>query len=194
MEKKVIVFDFDKTLINDDSTLLLFNYCCKKSPLRYSLMPIYFLLKVLSKLNFISVKREKEFGLLFFCPQNIADFRTICYEVSQLLKLNNLYNEEFLPYFKTNSKLVIASAGFTYCLENLFPDILIIGTTVNVNCMGKIVGIKDHPFREEKARIILSEGIEQIYKFFTDSKNDIPTSILAKKTNWVKNGEIVKQT
>jgi len=193
VEKKIIVFDFDKTLINYDSTFAFYKFCIKKSISRKILIPIYLLLKVLSRLNIISVKKEKEIGLFLFCPKDKIMFILKCKKFSETIKLNTLYKQQYLRHLKNNDIIIIASASFKYYLKQLFPNKIIIGSTIKFNKSGQIIGIKNHPFKKEKSDIIKSMGYSKIDEFYTDSKNDKPTSLLADKTYWVKNGKIINK-
>ena len=189
----LVVFDFDKTLVNYDTTMPFFKFCCtNKIRWRFAYL-FYLFLKVLSKVGMISVKKEKEIGLFLFCPKDKNKFILKCKEFSETIKLNTLYTQHYLNHLKNNDTLIIASASFKYYLKQLFPNAIIIGSTIKLNKSGQIIGIKNHPFKKEKSDILKSIGYSKIDKFYTDSKNDIPTSLLADKTYWVKNGKIINK-
>ncbi len=195
MEKKIVVFDFDKTLLDYDSTLIFYKFCIKKRKIPTAFIHLYYLLKVFSKLKIISVKKEKEIGLYFFCPKKFEEFNKICREFSKTLKLNNLYKTTFIQFYTNpNIRLIVASASYTCYLNILFPKIEVIGTTLRRNKLGFIKGIEDHPFNSEKAKLILNKGINKIDEFYTDSLNDIYTSNISNKTFWIKAGRIVNIT
>lgn len=188
--EKIIVFDFDKTLTNYDTTLPFFIFCCKKRPIKYLLLTIFIFVKISSKFKLITIKKEKEIGIKLFCPTEYDIFKEYCIQFSKKIKLNHIYQTEFKKLRKNNSnKIIIASASFSGYLKPLFPNTQIVGTEVKVN-NNKIVGIKQHPFGESKKNILVQKRIKKIDVFYTDSINDLPTSKLSVKTNWVFNGKI----
>ena len=189
--EKVIVFDFDKTLTNYDTTLPFFLFCCKSNPIRYLYIPFFFGVKFLSKAKLITVKKEKEIGLKLFCPKPIEEFKNYCYKFSATIRLNELYHKEFMRVYNLSMKIVIASASFQYYLECLFPNTIIIGTLVKTDNKGEIIGISQHPFKKEKATLLQSKGLSEIKCFFTDSKNDLPITRLSEQTIWVKHGKYI---
>jgi phosphoserine phosphatase len=135
----------------------------------------------MSKIQVISVKKEKEIGVKLFCPKTIQEFRKLCSQFSETLKLNEIYYNELIPLKNANNKIVIASASFQYYLENLFPGIDIIGTLLEINSIGEITGISQHPFKEEKATLLQSKKFSGIKCLYTDSKDDLPTTKLSEK-------------
>lgn len=191
--RKTIVFDFDKTLTNYDTTLPFFLYCCKSNYLRLFFLPIYLIFKILSKLNIISIKQEKQIGLKLFCTRDYRSFQVLCKQFADNIKLNTIF-EDHLTKLKTKHNLYIASASFEEYLIHLFPDITVIGTQLKINSKkGRICGIKNHPFREEKLSLLMLNNINHIDVFYTDSDNDIPTTTISKKVIWVKNGKVINR-
>lgn len=189
--EKVVVFDFDKTLTNFDSSLPFYLFCCKFQPYKFFYIPLFVCIKILTKFKLISVKREKEIGLILFCPSNFSLFKERCIEFSKTIKFNNIYHLEYKSYIKPDVKLFIASASFQYILESLFTEATVIGTTLEIDASNKIKGINQHPFREEKAILLRFKNRSPINCFYTDSENDLPTVKISEKTIWVKNGKII---
>ena len=147
----------------------------------------------MSKLHLISVKKQKEIGLKLFCPKAFKEFRNLCLQFSATLKLNELYYTEFTHLNDGNNIIVIASASFQYYIEDLFPGIKIIGSLVETDSAGKITGISQHPFKDEKAALLQSKEWLGIKCFYTDSKNDLTTAKLSEKTIWINNGRRVRE-
>lgn len=189
--EKTVVFDFDKTLTNYDTILPFFIFCCKGRPLLLLFLPLFIFIKILTKFNIISVQKEKEIGLLLFCPKRIADFKNLCVDYSKTIKLNSIYYNYYQDTVTNQStKVIIASASFQYYLEPLFSGSLVIGTTLKINKKNKIIGICCHPFNMEKLRELKKYGITKIETFYTDSINDLPVVKHAEKTVWIKKGII----
>ncbi len=191
MEKKIIVFDFDNTLINFDSTEKFYKFCSKERDVSFLYTIFFYFLKVLSKFRIISVRKEKELGLKMFCPSNIEEFKMISERFASTIQLNHLYEDFFLKYQINKNDIIIASASFYCYLRLIFPKAKIYATTLKVDKKGRIEGILEHPFRKEKKKILLKNGFSKIDLFFTDSKKDIYTARISKKVFWVKNGEII---
>ena len=191
--KKIVVFDFDKTLTNKDTTFPFFLFCCSREPLKYLFIPAYIFLMVIAKLGLISVKQTKEVGLKFFCPKQVSEFQSICKDYANNIKLNSLYKTDFEKYQNDQSIIIVASASFKYYLDELFPNSIIFGTSLKIDSIrNTIVGIDVHPFKEQKAKLLIENGFNQIDIFYTDSKNDISTAKIAKQIFWITNGLISK--
>lgn len=192
MENKIIVYDFDKTLTNYDTTLPFFLYCSKKKPFIIIKLPFYFCIKVMSKFRFITVKREKEIGLKLFCSKKYSDFKNDAITFSKKIVLNDLYREDFQNNEFEKNKIIVASAAFKDIIDSLFLNTINFGTTLKVDDKGYIIGIENHPFKREKLEILKGNGIDKIDVFYTDSKNDIYVSWISKEILWIKNGEVIK--
>lgn len=190
----VVVFDFDKTLTKYDTILPFFVYCASKSGIRYMLLPIYLILKVLSKNGLITVKREKELGLRLLCPRAHKKFQEYAKQFAKKLKkesLNNVYTSEFIMCKQAGARVVIASASFADYLRHIFPDDLVIGSECKLADNGMISGLSIHPYKKAKAEALKIAGIEQIDVFYTDSSTDMPVANMSKAVKWVKDGAIV---
>ncbi|MCI1780151.1 MAG: haloacid dehalogenase-like hydrolase [Bacteroidales bacterium] len=190
--EKIIVFDFDKTLTNYDTTFPFFLFCCKKKPLGFFLIPVFSFFMFLSKMKIISVKWEKEIGLKLFCRSDYSFYLKCCSNFSHKVTLNNVYSEFIEKKSSLGNRIILASASFNDYLNKIFPDVEIIGTTV-LNEKGRIKGISRHPFGFDKREALIKAGIEKIDLFYTDSRNDICVSNMAKKTIWVANGRILNK-
>lgn len=192
--KKIIVFDFDKTLTNYDTTLPFFVYCAKKRPIRFLLLPFFIWLMVCVKIKLLSVNRLKEVGVRLFCPLNFDEFIKMSREFSKTIELNKIYQNEFLREIDNgDNEVIIATASFGYYLPEVFENVKVVGTTFRVSKTSKkIIGIEQHPFRELKSRLLIDMGYKCIDRFYTDSPHDIYTSLISKETLWVKRGEIFK--
>ena len=188
---KVIVFDFDKTMINKDSILPFFLNCCKRYPYKYILIPLYICAKLLSKIGLISIRQEKEFGVRLLCPKSKEVIKDLSVKFASSLRLNNIYYDYYKKSKESGSNVIVASASFKVYLDILFPDTVVLGTTFLFDKeTGLVRGLDEHPFGLEKKRLLLKKGINSVDVFFTDSKKDIPIVNMSKKTYWVKDGKI----
>jgi 2-hydroxy-3-keto-5-methylthiopentenyl-1-phosphate phosphatase len=142
----------------------------------------------------ITIQKEKEIGLKWFCPDNFKVFNDYCIQFAKRIKLNNIFHTEFFRLnSEGNNKVIIASASFKYYLEPLFPKKVIIGTEVSTNNQNKITGINQHPFGDKKKIILMDKGFDTIDVFYTDSLKDLPTTKISKKTIWVYSGNIIEK-
>jgi len=149
----------------------------------------------LSKFKIISVKQEKEIGLILFCPRNYETFKEACKEFSNSIKLNDIYYNSFQStQSQPNKKIIIASASFKDYITPLFPNKEIIASTLRCNNKNLIKGIAKHPYGSEKASLLEQFGYNKIKAFYTDSKTDLSTSALSETTYWVHKGQITHQT
>ena len=149
----------------------------------------------MSKFKIISVKQEKEIGLILFCPRNYETFKEACKEFSNSIKLNDIYYNSFQSIqSQPNKKIIIASASFKDYITPLFPDKQIIASTLKCNNINLIKGIAKHPYGREKASLLEQFGYNNIKAFYTDSKTDLSTSALSEITYWVQKGQITHHT
>lgn len=104
------------------------------------------------------------------------------------LELNNV-GKDIVPGDKN---IYILSATLEPILKAAMPGSFVIGSTVLFE--NNRFTITSHPFREEKANILNGLIGDKDFTFYTDSTNDLPCSMLASKTVWVKNGKIKRTT
>jgi len=191
--EKVIVFDFDKTLTDKDTVLPFFLFCCKMRPLGYFFLPIYYLIKILSKIRLLTVKKEKELGLMFFCPKDKKRFQKLSCDFHSTLRLNQIYYLDYKNAVSSGTTVIVASASFESYLKDLFPDAVVVGTTLLFDKVrDRLLGIDKHPFGLEKKNMLNDLGVLAVDVFYTDSKNDLPTARMAKKVVWIKSGKVLK--
>ncbi|WP_462247705.1 HAD family hydrolase [Ekhidna sp.] len=180
------VFDFDGTLVDFDSTEKFFFQSARRKQKRWISITIL-LLKVLSKLSFISVKRAKEI-LLNLLFHSYEDFELSAEEFGQTIQLNQIGKEVNPEHTNT----IVISASLETILKSAMPEITVVGSKVMFQ--NNRFKISSHPFRQEKAQILRELIADKQFIFYTDSKNDTPCAKLATTTNWVKNGKIFKVT
>lgn len=191
----VVVFDFDKTLSRYDTVLPFFVFCASRNGFRSVLLPVYFLLKVFSKVGLITVKKEKELGLQLLCPRRYVDFQEYARKYALKVKsegLNHVYSNEFIRHKNAGDRVVIASASFVEYLQHIFPDELVIGSECSVGYDGRISGLLSHPYKEAKAQALRQAGVEVVDVFYTDSVTDMPVVEMSHTVKWVKNGVVIR--
>lgn len=184
----IILSDFDKTLTNYDTATDFFIFSAKRnSKKKYLLfLPVF---KLLSKFKIISVRKEKELSLYFFCGNNYEQFLETCYEFSETIGLNEMFN--FVVCKRNNNDiLIIQSASFFDYLKHIVDCDLLIATTLKVR-NGKIFGIEDHPYGVEKYLSLIKNGIKEVDYFYYDSKSDESVLPISKLWYKIKFGKII---
>lgn len=188
MNRKVIVFDFDKTLSYEDSLVEIF-----KGEMKVFVLPFYFLIRVMAKCHLLSRTFEKEFMLKTVFQNKEEAFIEACHCYAGRVSLNPIY-KLFLDKTKTNSRVIVLSASAQYFLDYLLKDVKgieIIGTTFKIS-NGIIKGIDRHPSGKNKKKIIDQMGITSISECYYDSKSDECLLPISESYFKVHNGVIIK--
>ena len=182
---KTIVFDFDKTLTDYDTLTDLFLRLLKE---RVYLFPLYFFLKCLSKIGFISVKKEKEIMINVLLKNK--DEGQLFLDFSKTIKLNKI--KEILQQLKKNGeRVIILSASPENYLKLLFPDCLVFGLIYQIN--NGHYNITQHPYGKEKPQVLIKHGISHFDELYYDSVSDEYLFYMCNKANKVLKGQIIQE-
>ena len=130
--------------------------------------------------------------LQLFCPKEINEFRKQCLLFAKQIDLNQIYYREYRKFRSSANRVIVLSASFQDFLVHLFPDSIVIGTQLDVDQNGRILGIKIHPFREEKHHVLLRHHINYVDLLYTDSKNDAQIMKISKEVIWTRKGKIIR--
>ena len=123
MNKKIIVFDFDKTLTYKDTLLGYYIISAKKGFIPQIKFFSYFIIMVLCKLKLISNNQLKIIGFnLFIKGQNISNLELKAKKYALKIKFNKLFNE--INFMNENTRTVIISASYEIYLKYIFLLIL----------------------------------------------------------------------
>ena len=185
----MIIFDFDKTLIDRD-TLFGFYKAVNKPGISFSLKRLLLVVSaVLYKLKILSNTQLKNFGVyLFLKGKSKAFIEEAGVKYAYSLHLNRLYLDEYQNIVSANKVVITASLGVyirplflneqTLCSELEYKRGIVRG--LGLNCFsGNKLKAFNSAFPEHK--------IEAIY---TDSYSDISLMNHADKVYIVKNGKI----
>jgi hypothetical protein len=188
--RKTIVFDFDKTLTYKDSLKELFRQ--EMTGIKYPFRIVYLLLAALSKIGFVSVRREKEIMIRLLFGSDRSLFEKKCHNLSKIIKLSPIF-KYVGKYLSVGDRVIILSASSIYLLEDIFKgeNVEIIGSTFYCE-NGKIKKIIQHPFGIEKYNLLVTKRITEVDEMFYDSHNDECLIPLCKKWNKVKDGVIIE--
>lgn len=184
--KKTVVFDFDGTLIREDSLSEVFYSATSGN--KILLRCAYYLLKVLSKFKIISVKREKELAIDMIFDNNFPAFSECCKRVCGTLHPTKWM--ELLKEYKDRGYQVIVLSASPEILLNYFfreDDVEIIGAKLSISEEGRIERISSHPYGEEKVTALRVHGYTSVDECYFDSRSDRCLETLCKSCFQVVN-------
>ena len=152
MKKKVILFDFDKTLTDEDSIFLLWKYAFSKKKTNIFVFGFKmikgFFKYLFTGLNFIMIKNEMCSVLKYFNEDELEEFVDYIYK--------NHILQDGVDYFKTfdddSYKMLVSASPINYLkyLDKYFDFDMIMGT--NLNKEYQVVG-KNNKSSEKVRRI-----------------------------------------
>lgn len=179
MKRKVIVFDFDKTLTYHDTLLDFYSEVSQKNFFYPFKLSLYYMLMVLGKFNLISNTKLKKIGIfLFLNGIHLSQLEIQAMNYSKKIKLNKLFKEF---NFLTNESVYVVSASFSIYLKPLFPkNVHVLGSEFVIN-KNIIKGLDYNCFKEKKAEILFNKGVSKINLLYTDSFNDYPLALISNK-------------
>lgn len=187
--KKIIVYDFDKTLTYKDTLFGFFRYATKKDFKYIFKVVFYFLCMIFTKLGLISNFRQKDIGLKLFCSNvepEILNHKIKTYY--KYIKYNTLYKE--LNFNSVHNYYVI-SASLSEYIYPAFPDhVNILGSSIKyVN--NRVIGLETNCYKSNKLFQLKKEGISEIDILYTDSYSDYSLASIAKKVIIVDKDNII---
>ena len=177
--RKVIVYDFDKTLTYKDTLFGFFYASLNNGLFSFPKLTIYIGSMILTKFHVISNQRLKEIGVAFFLKGlNKKALEKLVDRYKELIPFNRVYNE--LSFEKEN-KYFIVSASFEEYLCVLFPhEVKVIGSRLSYK-NGVVQGLAFNCYQEAKVEALRNNGIKTIDVLYTDSFSDEALAKIAKK-------------
>ena len=188
-QKKIIVYDFDKTLTKKDTLFGFFIFNAKKSIGFYFKILYYFLSMILAKTNFISNRSLKNIGIkLFLSNLGKEQLRHKFINYKSQISFNFLFDE-----LKYNEKCdyYIISASFEEYVRPIFPNF--------VNVFGSTISYKNNIaysllfncYKKNKVQLLQQKGLTKIDVLFTDSFSDYALAKMAKKIFIVSKNQVI---
>lgn len=189
--KKVIVYDFDKTLTENDTLFSFFIFNERKSFFFVAKLIIYISYMICTKLKIISNDKLKELGIKLFLSNLTKEELT--YKFSNFKSVINFnflfYKTDFSKY---QEDIYIVSASFKEYLEPIFPkNVRILASSIRYE-NGKAKGLLFNCYAKNKIKILEKENIKKIDIFYTDSISDLPLVEVSKKTFLIKNDKKIE--
>ena len=202
MKKKLIVYDFDKTIYSGESGTNFFTYYLKKYPLKAILFGLTYLKEVLLYLvKITNLKRLKERFFIFLESHSNEEIEKIVdgFWKEYGKKMYSWTRKELEENKKEADMVIVTSATPLFLLERLIPEMgydLVFGTEFqgdgNEKFVAEIKGENNKGMEKVKKldRWAKENDIEyEIIKFYSDSLADKPLYDIADKKYWIKKGK-----
>ena len=205
LKKKLIVYDFDKTIYGGETGTNFFKFYFKKFPLKSLVFIILYVEEILFYIfKQIKLKQLKERFFRFLEGHSKEEIDKLVTEFWEVEK-NKIYNwakDELAENKKQVDLVVVTSASPKFIIEKFLLDFgydLVFGTEFvkfdNDRFISKIYG--ENNKNDEKVKKLKIWAKKQkisfeILKFYSDSIADKPLYDLAKEKVWVNKGEKIE--
>lgn len=185
----MVVFDFDKTLTNQDTLWGFYKEVDGDHPLFLVKRALLLFFAILYKANIIGNTLLKKIGVgLFLKGKSRGHLLEKAGTYTQTISLNDIYTSYFLSVPK--EKRIIVSASFDIYLNSLFPEEKVIGSSLRFR-KEIVSGLDINIYGEQKRSALKENGIEKIDSLFTDSYSDLPLMEMAAETKMVEKGKVI---
>lgn len=188
-----VVFDFDRTLINPDTTLGFFlfeQFWARK----FFIFMHYSLLAMLRRMGIITVAQVKLHLLNYWYGQESSPAlaeKGVLY--AKTLKLNGLERVLCEELSRKDSKVWIVTASLDIWVEPLFGsmDVVVLASSVHKNARGHWVFVT-HCYGDAKADALKAKGVMALDRVYTDGLSDAPLVNMGVEWHGVRHGRVVK--
>lgn len=189
-KRKIIVFDFDKTLTKKDTLLGFFLFAANKTFSFYFKAIYYCFLMGLTKLTFIKNEKLKSKGIqLFLSPLSRKKLKFKFENYHKTITYNSLYSN---LDFSEDAKYFVLSASFQDYIRPIFPKFVnVMGSTIKYK-NNTAQGLLFNCYKEEKAQLLKTLNIEEIDILYTDSFSDFELAKMANEIIIVNNNRLIK--
>lgn len=189
----IIVFDFDKTLINEDSLFGYYKQVYGQTPMFIIKRYILFLFAVLYKIKLINNTQLKRVGVGFFLKgKSVKEIMYHANEYAKKLRLNEIHNEYFLKHLNNDDQCFVVSAGLHEYISRLYASKFVLASKLAYRD-GIVCGLESNLYGKNKVIELKKLGYNEVDILYTDSFADKPLMAIAKKVCVVKRGEIIYQ-
>ena len=205
LKKKLIVYDFDKTIYGEETGTNFFKFYFKKFPLKSLVFIILYVEDILFYIfKQIKLKQLKERFFRFLEGHSKEEIDKLVTEFWEIEK-NKIYDwakDELAENKKQSDLVIVTSASPKFIIEKFLLDFgydLVFGTEFvkfdNDRFISKIYG--ENNKNDEKVKKLKIWAKKQkisfeILKFYSDSIADKPLYDLAKEKVWVNKGEKIE--
>ncbi|WP_422081495.1 HAD family hydrolase [Ulvibacterium sp.] len=190
MDRKIIVYDFDKTLTYKDTLFGFFLHSSSKNFLFPFKVLFYYALMIGAWLKLITNTNLKEYGIrLFLKEKRVSYLRKVSTSYVERIRFNKLFSE---LNFNDDNIFYIASASFEVYLKIIFPEHVNILASQIKYVNNRVKGLKFNCYGENKINALAKYGVKKIDVLFTDSYNDYPLASISKKIIIVKEDQLIE--
>ncbi len=188
--KKIVVYDFDKTLTREDTLLGFFRHSAKNESFYFIKLPLYLFCMVLAKIKFIDNTALKKIGVRLFLYGMSKEFlEQKARSYKDKIVFNDLYHD--LEY-KKDIQYFIISASFEEYIKPIFPDfVTVIGSKLDYE-RDIVKGLSFNCYKDVKKEALRKLGIEKIALLFTDSYSDLALATISDKTIVVNREKLIE--
>ncbi|MCX5773545.1 MAG: HAD-IB family hydrolase [Fusobacteria bacterium] len=203
LEKKKVVYDFDKTLYSKETGTNFYFSLIKEHPFMLYALPLHLIGIILYVAKMISLEKLKSIYFIFLEGKSLEEVQALV-ENYWVEECKNLYSEvlKTVEENKEMYELILITASPRILVEPLGIKLgftKVIGTEFQEKkgkFISKLVG-KNCKKSEKVKRLreyleILESDILEIEKFYSDSAADMPLFDLAKEKYWINNGSVVE--
>lgn len=178
------IYDFDKTIYINDSSVDFFKYCLKRNKKMFLLLPKMFFALILYLLKIIEKEQMKSTFFSFIKYFDDIEKTALEFWEYKNYKLKDYYINQ------RNKKDIIVSASPEFLLKPVAKKygFKLIGTIHDLKT-GKIIG--NNCYGKEKVERLKKEGITDCENFYSDSLSDTPASKIAKHSYIVKGESLI---
>ena len=186
------VYDFDKTLTYDDTTMMFVFYCCNTLKQRNIKKLLIVIFAVFHKLRVLSNSKFKSllYGVVFKGKKKQA-----------IIDISKAFVEENDDIFNSLGQRVranlekqdyIVTASPEVYVQMYFSNMIVIGTRFRFDADEVFNGLEVNCFGKRKVIALKNVGVSEIEEFFTDSFSDRPVMKISKSVFLVKRNVIRK--
>ncbi len=179
--KKIVVYDFDKTLTYKDTLWGFFTVAGRERALFVLKMFMYVKDMILAKAGLITNTELKKRGVRYFLKGlSAGTIEELSRVYVKQIRLNRLYRQ-MIDTMQNDTDYFVVSASFETYVRLLFPDnVTVIGSRLAYK-NGHVDSLAFNCYKEAKRSVLHETGIYAIDLLYTDSYSDAALAEMAKK-------------
>ena len=188
--KKIIVFDFDKTLTKEDTLFGFFVFAGNKDFYFYFKVLYYVFLMILTKVKWLENRKLKSKGIkLFLSKLNKETLNFKFKNYHKKIQFNSLYSD--LEYDE-DTRYYVLSGSFQEYIRPIFPNFVTVFGSIIKYKNGVANDLLINCYKETKVRLLKENNIEVIDTFYTDSISDFEVAKMAKEIIIVNDNRVTR--
>ena len=187
----MVIFDFDKTLINRDTLFGFYRAVDVHNPFFRLKRLLLLTFAFLYKFGLVSNSQLKRVGIALFLRGKSREYvESIGEKYAQELCLNRIYEERYLA--TPIEHRIVITASFSPYIRPLFEGNHVLCSELKYE-KDRVIGLDFNCYSQNKVIAYFQKVVKHtIDEFYTDSIADLPLIKLSKQTHIVKNGRIIK--